>query len=230
MTSSVIYLFDLSVLYNKSSNGLLKILQDCWDIEKDRKHEWVTCVARHNFAIIPFLDIKCIKSHPCHCINDDRSSRSHDRCMCNTIRGPVEWHCTRNGWIPYYCKSSIDDLLYYNKLSYQFVFEMPHLNVNQFSWQEFTVPLTWNFTSSNERISSSSEYRASVISQIAWNSRVSRKSSRSKWGFHCFWVSSDHIILEYRVVASIFSRIKKIFRDTQPHPTDVYYTLALSLQ
>ena len=148
--------------------------------------------------------------------------------MCYSIRGPVEWHCTRNGWIPYYCKSSIDDLLYSNKLSYLFVFEMPHLNVNKFSCQEFTVPLTWNFTSSNECVSS--EYRASVIGQITRNSRVPRKSSRSKWGFHYFRVSSDHIILEYQVVAFMFSRIKKIFRDTQAHPTAVYYTLALSLQ
>ena len=59
-----------------------------------------------------FLDEKCVNTYPCSCIDNYGSSHSHDRCMCYSIGGPVEWHCTRNGWIPYYCKSSIDDLLY----------------------------------------------------------------------------------------------------------------------
>ena len=115
--------------------------------------------------------------------------------MCYSIRGPVEWHCTRNGWIPYYCKSSIDDLLYSNKLSYLFVFEMPHLNVNKFSCQEFTVPLTWNFTSSNERVSSSSERDRSNYAKFSSTKEIFEKQLRFsllssiEWS-HYSWVSS----------------------------------------
>ena len=68
-----------------------------------------------------------------------------------------------------------------------------------------------------------------VIGQIPQNSRISRKFLRSEWGFHYFRVSSDRIILGYRVIAFIFSSIENIFRDLQAQPsstTGVYYTIS----
>ena len=81
------------------------------------------------------------------------------------------------------------------KVYYPLNYEEAWLGVRTYS---ITILLKPNLTSSNERVSSSSEYRASAISQITRNSRVSRKSSWSEWGFHYFRVSSDHVILEYR--------------------------------
>ena len=61
------------------------------------------------------------------------------------------------------------------------------------SWLQYRSRETWLWVTSAFR------FRASAIGQITRNSRVSRKSLRSEWGFHNFRASSDRVyILEYR--------------------------------